>query len=195
MTDDNLRARSSAPEAREEAQPVAWTEDIERERREADYERGFRHGKESAFNDAGSEPVALRTEVLRAVFDWIREDAPVSLQMQMLPEITAKLVDRLSAKPLYTHPAAPSADKLRIALEEAVEPFAAFARVAEAKSRMALGKVLPDNEVIASISWEGGLGVLVMGHLRDALSMAPDAKGWGGLYRRSESLAALKAEG
>lgn len=90
--------------------------------------------------------------------------------------------------------AAPSAGKLRIAVE-ALEPFAAFARVAEAKSRLALGKVLPDNEVIASTSWEGGLGVLVMGHLRDALTLVPDAKGWGGIYRRSEDLAALKAEG
>jgi NTP pyrophosphatase (non-canonical NTP hydrolase) len=47
----------------------------------------------------------LRTEMRRAVSDWIREDAPVSLQLEMLPEITTKLVDRLSAKPLYTHPA------------------------------------------------------------------------------------------
>lgn len=97
--------------------------------------------------------------------------------------------------PLYAAPVpAQDDDKLRIAVE-ALEPFAAFARVAEAKSRMALGKVLSDDEILASVSWEGGLGVLVMGHFRDALSLAPKPKGWGGLYRRSKALAALKSEG
>ncbi len=100
-----------------------------------------------------------------------------------------------SLRPLYAHPSpTPSADadRVRIAVE-ALEPFAAFAQVAEAKSRMALGKVLSDEEILASISWEGGLGVLVMGHFRDALSLVPKPKGWSGLYRRSKALAALKS--
>lgn len=72
-------------------------------------------------------------------------------------------------------------------LRAALEPFAAFAQVAEAKSRMALGEVLPDTKILTSLSWEGGLGVLVMGHFRDALSFVPKPKGWSGLYRRARA--------
>ncbi|WP_433950823.1 hypothetical protein [Brevundimonas bullata] len=97
-----------------------------------------------------------------------------------------------SPAPSIATPPAPEAEKLR---EEALGPFAAMARVIEARDRMALGKTRSDNEVIASVSWEGGLGVLTMGHLRDALTLAPNAKGWGGIYRRSEALAALQQEG
>lgn len=84
-------------------------------------------------------------------------------------------------QPLYTHPA-PSSELL-----EALEPFASIASVMEARDRMALGKVRSDDEIIAEISWEGGMGVLVMGHLRDALAMVPNPKGWGGLYRPHKS--------
>lgn len=98
-----FRARSSALEARE-VEAVAWTEDMERERREADYGRGFRHGKKSAFDDARSEPVAWRGRDLDAFGDgaW----AVCSFKPS---------ADKVEA--LYTHPAAPSADKLRIAVE------------------------------------------------------------------------------
>lgn len=91
-------ARSSAPEARE---GKAWTEDMERERREADYERGFRHGKESAFDDAGSEPVAWRGRDPDAFGDGAWAVCSFKPSCDVI-------------EPLFTHPAAPSADKLRI---------------------------------------------------------------------------------
>lgn len=55
-----LRAQ---PQAREDVQPVAWTEDMERERREADYERGFQHGKEAVRDYTHPAPDALRVAV------------------------------------------------------------------------------------------------------------------------------------
>ncbi len=99
---NDLRASSSAPEARE---GEAWTEDMERERREADYERGFRHGKESAFDDAGSEPVAWRGRDPDAFGDGAWAVCSFKPSCDVI-------------EPLFTHPAAPSADKLRTALSE-----------------------------------------------------------------------------
>lgn len=95
-----LAALRAQPQAREDAQPVAWTEDMERERREADYERGFMHGKKSAFDDAKSEPVAWRGRDLDAFGDgaWA-----VCTFKPSCDEV----------QPLYTHPAP---DALRVAV-------------------------------------------------------------------------------
>lgn len=34
-------------------------------------------------------------KVQRAIHDWIRDDAPVSVKMSLMPEHVAKLVDRI----------------------------------------------------------------------------------------------------
>ena len=92
------------PQAREEALPVLWTEDMERERREADYERGFRHGKESAFEAAGSKPVAWRGRDLDAFGDGAWSVCSFKPSCDVV-------------EPLYTTPPAPEAEKLRVAVE------------------------------------------------------------------------------
>jgi hypothetical protein len=44
---------------------------------------------------AGLENAAEYARVQRAVFDWIRDDAPVAIKMMMMPEHCSKLVDRI----------------------------------------------------------------------------------------------------
>lgn len=44
---------------------------------------------------AGLKDAAEYARVQRAVFDWIRDDAPVAIKMMMLPEHCNKLIDRI----------------------------------------------------------------------------------------------------
>jgi hypothetical protein len=71
------------------------------------------------------------------------------------------------------------ADRLKAALE----PFAAMGRVMETRARMTLGITPKDSEIVCESSGEAGLGILTMGHFRDAAALLPDAPGWGGMYK------------
>lgn len=73
-------------------------------------------------------------------------------------------------------------DQQQAELVAALEPFAAMARVMEARAAMTFGRSVPDTEVVCESIGEMGFGILVMGHFRDALSLVPKPKGWGGMY-------------
>lgn len=68
-------------------------------------------------------------------------------------------------------------------LRAALEPFAAMGRVMEIRARVTFGKVPKDAEIVFESSGEVGMGVLTMGHFRDASSLLPNAQGWGGVYK------------
>lgn len=70
-------------------------------------------------------------------------------------------------------------DRYRVALE----PFAAMGRVIEARAKLTFGRTVPDSEIVSESSGEVGMGILVMGHFRDAAALLPAAPGWGGYYR------------
>lgn len=69
------------------------------------------------------------------------------------------------------------------ALRLALEPFAAMGRVMETRARVTFGKVPKDSEIVCESSGEAGMGILTMGHFRDASALLPDAPGWGGMYK------------
>jgi len=64
-----------------------------------------------------------------------------------------------------------------------LEPFAAMGRVIEARALITFGRVPPDREIVCESSGEVGMGILVMGHFRDAANLLPNAPGWGGQYK------------
>ena len=68
-------------------------------------------------------------------------------------------------------------------LTAALAPFAAMGRVMEARARLTFGRMPKDNEIVCESSGEAGLGILTMGHFRDAAALLPDVPGWGGIYR------------
>lgn len=67
-------------------------------------------------------------------------------------------------------------------LREALKPFAAMGRVMDKRAKVTFGKRIPDTEIVCESSGEAGLGIITMGHFRDAASLLPDAPGWGGQY-------------
>ncbi|WP_461609980.1 hypothetical protein, partial [Brevundimonas naejangsanensis] len=105
---DLILALRAQPPAREDAQPVGWTEDMERERREADYERGFRHGKKSAFDDARPTRWGL-VDASGRMLALTYETAEEAASMGRRCPTTV-----LTPFALYTHPAP---DALRVAVE------------------------------------------------------------------------------
>lgn len=70
-----------------------------------------------------------------------------------------------------------------LALRAALEPFAAMGRVMEIRARVTFGKMPKDSEIVCESSGEAGMGILTMGHFRDAAATLPDAPGWGGIYK------------
>lgn len=78
-------------------------------------------------------------------------------------------------------------------LVKALEPFAEMGRVMEVRARITLGKVPKDSEIVCESSGEVGMGILTMGHFRDAAALLPDAPGWGGMYRPLDRAAIAKA--
>jgi hypothetical protein len=84
-------------------------------------------------------------------------------------------------------------DRVKV-LEEALSPFAAMGRVMETRAVVTFGKQVPDSEIVCGSSGEVGLGVLTMGHFRDATALLPKAPGWGGMYRPPFDRAALTKE-
>ena len=68
-------------------------------------------------------------------------------------------------------------------LQEILEPFAAMGRVMEIRARVTFGKVPADSEIVCESSGEAGMGILTMGHFRDAAALLPDAPGWSGQYK------------
>ncbi|MCW2405075.1 hypothetical protein M2336_001704 [Sphingobium sp. B1D7B] len=79
-------------------------------------------------------------------------------------------------------------------LRKALEPFSAMGRVMETRARLTFGRVPKDHEIVCESSGEAGMGVLTMGHFRDAAALLPNAPGWGGVYVPL-SRAALGQEG
>lgn len=67
-------------------------------------------------------------------------------------------------------------------LRAALAPFAAMGRVIERRSIVTFGKMSADSEILCESSGEAGIGILTMGHFRDAAALIPDAPGWGGAY-------------
>lgn len=65
---------------------------------------------------------------------------------------------------------------------KALEPFAAMGRALEARATFS-GMSISDSQVVCGSSGEAGMGVLTMGHFRDAAAVLPEAPGWGGVYR------------
>lgn len=97
-------------EAAPKAEPVRWTEDMERESRESDYERGFRDGKLS-------HPEAPKVEQEPVAWRWRWDSEPdVWHAWENCPDDTGALNNILDLHPLYTHPA-PASDELLEALE------------------------------------------------------------------------------
>lgn len=70
-----------------------------------------------------------------------------------------------------------------VELRAALEPFAAMGRVMETRARVTFGKMPKDSEIVCESSGEAGMGILTMGHFRDAAATLPDAPGWGGFYK------------
>lgn len=70
-----------------------------------------------------------------------------------------------------------------LALRAALEPFAAMGRVMETRARVTFGKLPKDSEIVCESSGEAGMGILTMGHFRDAAATLPDAPGWSGMYK------------
>jgi hypothetical protein len=68
-------------------------------------------------------------------------------------------------------------------LRKALEPFAAMGRVMEKRAAITFGHMPKDTEIVCESSGEAGMGILTMGHFRDAAALLPDAPGWGGMYQ------------
>lgn len=78
------------------------------------------------------------------------------------------------------------------AMREALAPFAAMGRVMERRASITFGRHPKDSEIVCESSGEVGMGILTMGHFRDAAFLLPDAPGWGGQYRPIKARAALQ---
>ncbi len=72
-------------------------------------------------------------------------------------------------------------------LRAALEPFAAMGRVLEKRAAITFGRNPSDSEVLFQSSGEAGMGILCMGHFRDAAALLPNAPGWSGFYRSTRA--------
>lgn len=91
----------------------------------------------------------------------------------------------------FTPPICSEAANTLSQMRAALEPFAAMGRVMEIRATVTFGKMPPDSEIVCESSGEAGIGILTMGHFRDAAALLPKAPGWGGVYIRPFDRAAL----